>query len=226
MIQFNLLPDVKQEYIKAQRTKRLVLTTAVLASIGALGLLIVLSLSVFVFQKQYMKIVTKDITKYSNDLKDTPDLDKILTIQNQLNSLTALHEKKADTTRLIPFIQQLTPNNVSIATLNVDYTTNTMSISGAADSLQVINQYVDTLKFTKYTDGNSQPLAFTSVVLSSFGRSEQDATYTIDATFEAAIFDNTKAIKLIVPEKVTTRSETEKPTTLFESSTTNAGGQN
>jgi Tfp pilus assembly protein PilN len=225
MIQFNLLPDVKLEYIRAQRTKRLVVTTAVLATAGALALLIVLSLTVFVFQKQYMNHVSSDIKKYSSDLKSTPDLDKILTIQNQLNSLTDLHEQKPDTNRIIPFIEQVTPPSAQISSLNVDFDALEMKITGSADTLQTVNQFVDTLKFTHYVDNSDTPLAFSNVVLATFGRADKGASYSITANFDIAIFDNTKTIQLTVPDKVTTRSETEKPTTLFETTPT-SGGQN
>jgi hypothetical protein len=227
MIQFNLLPDVKLEYIKAQRTKRLVLTSAVLVSVAAFALMVVLVLTVFVFQKQYMKIVSKDITKYSNDLKATPDLDKILTIQNQLNSLTGIHEQKPDVTRLLPYIEQITPPDASISSLNVDFTNSTLKITGSADSLQSINQFVDTLKFTHYNKGTGdEPTAFSDVVLASFGRAEKGASYTINAVFDPVIFDNTQTVKLTVPDQVTTRSETEKPSLLFESSAGTNEGEN
>ncbi|HEY1063867.1 MAG TPA: hypothetical protein VGE30_01055, partial [Candidatus Saccharimonadales bacterium] len=109
MIQFNLLPDVKLEYMKAERTKRMVIAISTVVTIVSIAILVVLLLVVLVFQKKYMSDLSSDITGYSNDLKATPDLDKILTVQNQLDSLTGLHEKKPDTTRVFTYIEEVTP---------------------------------------------------------------------------------------------------------------------
>jgi Tfp pilus assembly protein PilN len=221
MIQFNLLPDVKMEYIRAQRTKRMVVGISVLVTAVALFLLVMLSLTVFVFQKEHMNNLTKDIAKYGKDLQSTKDLNKILTVQDQLGALPGLHEQKPEVNRLIPYIKQLTPATASISSLNVDFTADTMTITGAADSLQTVNQFVDTLKFTTYNQDNQTPKAFSDVVLSTFGRADKGASFTITLGFAHDIFDNTKTVELTVPNIITTRSELDKPGVLFEPVTTN-----
>jgi hypothetical protein len=221
MIQFNLLPDVKLEYIRAQRTKRMVVGISVLVTAAALAILIILSVTVFVFQKEHMNHLSADITKYGKDLQSTKDLNKILTVQDQLGALTSLHEQKPETNRLIPYIKQLTPAAASISNLSLDFSADTMTITGSADSLQTVNQFVDTLKFTTYNQGNQNPKAFSGVVLSSFGRADKGASYTITLSFVPDIFDNTKTIELTVPNIITTRSELDKPGVLFEPVTNN-----
>lgn len=216
MIQFNLLPDVKLEYMKAERNKRLVITISSAATILSVGIFVVLMLIVLVFQKQYINDLTKDIATYSKDLKATPDLDKILTVQSQLDSLTPLHEKKPDANRIFPFIEQITPADVSIANLVIDFDANTFVITGSAKSLNDVNIFADTLKFTEYKHDSDKGRAFSAVVLANFGRADKGASYTINLTFDPIIFSNTENIQLTVPDKVTTRSETEKPTVLFE----------
>jgi hypothetical protein len=220
MIQFNLLPDIKLEYIRAQRTKRLMMTVSVLVATASLAFLVILIMTVFVFQKQHMSHLSKDITDYGNDLKATPDLDKVLTVQNQLNSLTGIHEQKPEVNRIIPYIQQVTPSSANISSLKVDFSTNAMTITGNADSLEIVNKYVDTLKFTHYNDGASSPEAFSNVVLTTFGRADKGASFTIDLVFDPVIFNNTKTITLTVPKIISTRSNTEKPKVLFETTTT------
>lgn len=216
MIQFNLLPSVKMEYIRAQRTKRMVVGISVLVTAAALALLVLLSMTVFVFQKEHMNHLTNDIAKYGKDLQATKDLNKILTVQDQLGALKSLHEQKPEVNRLIPFIKQLTPATASIASLNVDFSADTMTITGSADSLQTVNQFVDTLKFTTYAQSGQSPKAFSGVVLTSFGRADKGASYTINLGFAHDIFDNTKTVQLTVPNIITTRSELDKPGVLFE----------
>ena len=66
MIQFNLLPDVKLEYIKAKRTKRSVMLVSIIATGVALGISIMLFLTVSVLQKQHINNLNNDIQKYTN----------------------------------------------------------------------------------------------------------------------------------------------------------------
>ncbi len=218
MIQFNLLPDVKQEFIKARRLRRTVsLATAVSASVAIVILLILFGI-VNGAQKKYISDLNKDIAKYSDQLKTVQDLDKILTIQNQLNSLTGLHDKKPVATRLFGYMSSLTPARAGIDVLTVDFATNTISIEGTADSLNTVNQFADSLKFTDYKmiDGSNSARAFSGVVLQSFTRDATTTQYQLDATFDPAIFDSLQDLTLVVPNIISTRSETEKPEALFQ----------
>jgi len=100
MIQFNLLPDIKQQYIKAERQKHLIVFISTVASIAAIALLVVLILIVDVWQKKSISDLNGDIKNNTSQLSSTQDLNKILTVQNQLNSLGPLHDKKAVAGRL------------------------------------------------------------------------------------------------------------------------------
>ncbi len=220
MVQFNLLPDVKLAYVHARRSKQMVIVVAGLAAAASLFILILLCLVVYGIQKKHLSDVNKDIKASTKQLKDTKDLDKILTIQNQLNSLPALHAQKPVTSRLFGYLAQITPAQVSISSINVDFTAHSMQISGTADNIVTINTFVDTLKFTTYaTTGSTQePKAFSDVVLSSFGiGSPTSSSYAVSFSFNADIFDSSKAVALTVPQgKITTRSEIAKPTDLFK----------
>jgi Tfp pilus assembly protein PilN len=224
MIQFNLLPDVKLEYIKARKLKRMVVIVSSIVAGSALTLMILLFLGVAVFQKSHLNNLSKDINSKKGELTKTQDLDKILTIQQQLNSLPKLHDGKPVVSRLFPYIQQVTPKSVSIDSLDVDFASKTMKVSGAADSISTINTFVDTLKFTNFKtseDKDSQASesknAFSSVVLVSFGKDDKGSSYQISLNFDPSIFDGTLDVALSVPPgKITTRSETEKPAPLFE----------
>src|SRR3989344_979800 len=126
MVQFNLLPDVKFDYIKARRTKHMVLLSATLVGAASLGILIMLFLVVNGLQKKHLSDVNKDISKYTRDLKSIPDLTKILTVQNQLKSLPALQGQKPVTSRLIGFLAQIIPAQVNIASIEVNFTDHTI----------------------------------------------------------------------------------------------------
>ena len=220
MIQFNLLPEVKQEYLKAKRLKHSVIVISLLTAGASLFIFVMLFMTVFVFQKAQIKSLDNDIADSSKILKNTDDLDKILTIQNQLKSLPELHDQKPVTSRLFTYLTQLTPAQVTVGNIELDYSQTKLTLSGNADSLGTINKFVDTLKFTTYTDAaNGSTKAtkpFSKVVLASFSRSDKDATYQITFDSDKTIFDSNSAIALTVPKIISTRSETEKPTDLFK----------
>lgn len=231
MIQLNLLPDVKMAYIKAQRSRRLVTSASIAVGIAALALLLLL-LSVSGLQKKRINDLTNDIKKQTAQLQAKPDISKILTVQNQLGSLTALHASKPAASRLFDYLNQLTPAQVSINNFNVDFTQQTATITGDADALASVNKYVDTLKFTTYTTTlSTQPTkAFSNVVLSSFAlatnaQNSKPATYTITIAYDRNIFDISQQVKLSVPNLITTRAAIGQPSDLFQASpTTNPKG--
>jgi hypothetical protein len=254
MIQFNLLPDVKQEYVKARRMKRLVMLASLAVSGAAIFLLLLMITTVDVVQKKSLHDLNNDIAKYSKQLKSTPDLDKILTVQNQLNTLTGLHDKKVVTSRVFRYIAQVTPGQTSISKLTVNFSnaansTNaagTFDIQGEAPTLDAVNAFTEELKSTTYIDASAQewelgssykqgdtvlhvgagyiathdstadgsnepglgshwhdnwkaaPNAFSKVVLTAFGRDDKGATFTIDLSYDPAIFDSTNDVKLTV----------------------------
>lgn len=191
-VQFNLLPDVKMKSVKAQRGKGLIISIAFLVSIAAIAVFIVLFVSVNLVQKKMLNDADGDIAKYSKELKEIPNIDKILTVQNQLNSLSSLHQSKHITSRIFIYLPQVTPASVKISNINLDLTTNTMTIDGTADSQLSVNTFVDTLKFTNYKVGEQgkEVKAFPSVTESSFSISQGDVSYSLSMTFDPTLFAN------------------------------------
>ncbi len=219
MIQFNLLPDVKLEFMKAQRMRRLILGISVLASVVALVILVLL-VGANQLGKKHLSDLSSDINKESKQLQAEPQINNILTVQNQLESLTGLHATKPSVARLFDYLNRLTPAQVSITNYTSDFTVQSVTITGSADSLSSVNQYVDTLKFTKYSlkdDPKTHLPAFKNIVLSAFSLGSataaktQAATYSISFSYDPTIFDITKTVELSVPSLVTTRSTTSQP---------------
>lgn len=227
MIQFNLLPDVKLEYMKTRRTKRTVVTVASIVAMISLAALILLFFVVNVLQQQHLKHLNSDIKADISKLQSIPDLDKVLTIQNQLGNLPALHDKKPVSSRAFSYLSQLTPTTATISDAKVNFDTNSMSVEGNADTLTTINKYVDTIKFTDYTPEGStdKKKAFSEVVLTQFTKTDKGLTYKIDFKFDPTIYSNAAEVKLNVPSIISTRSTTEKPSELFQQIQTNKQGQ-
>ncbi len=219
IVQFNLLPDIKIQYLQARKQKHLVLFVSFIAIAASLLAMVILISIVFVIQKKSISDLSKDISAASGQLQSTPDLTKMLTVQNQLKALPALHDDKAVVSRLFDYIAQSTPTAASISRLNIDYDSDMLTISGSANNLVTVNTFADTLKFATYRTESApteEKRAFTSVVLSSFGRDSQGASYTINLNFDPVIFSEAETVTLTVPKKITTRSQTEQPSALFK----------
>lgn len=242
MMQLNLLPDVKLQYIQARRRKRLIIGLSTIISGFFLIILVLLLVYVRFSQPRHMTALTNDINETTEQLKAKQDLDKILTIQNQLSSLPALHDNKVISSRLFEYLTQVTPAQATISDVDADFEGNIINIKGNADALSTVNKFADTLKFTDFRSSGDAPKegkAFNNVVLKSFSVAPEAAqagqkpiTYELEFSFEPVIFANIKgtegsAVALTVPQIITTRSETEKPGDLFapQPVPTEEGGQ-
>jgi Tfp pilus assembly protein PilN len=214
MIQFNLLPDVKQEYIKAEAMKRLVISVSFIASAASVSVLLLALFSVYIVQKKSINDLNNDIKTNSATLQNTSNISDILTVQSQLNSLSSLHQQKPVASRLFTYLSQLTPKRATISDLRIDYSLNTLTINGNAPSLDVVNTFVDGLKFTTYTtkDVSTSQNAFSTVVLASFSRSAKSATYSITLDFDPAIFNVANDVTL----KVGGQASTQQPSIIFK----------
>jgi len=217
MTQFNLLPDVKLQYLKAERARRIVISTSILITVVALvatGILFSLTLA----RGRNIDNLNRNIQIQGSKLNDQKNLDQILTIQNQISTLGELHMQEPATDRLAGYLYQLIPLTANIGTFNIDFDNNNVTMSGTADSLVTVNQLVDTLKYAKFSVKGvpGESLAFSQVVLTSFGINQGSASYSVSFNYNPTIFNNTDNVSLIIPNKVTTRSQLDQPTQLFK----------
>lgn len=215
IVQFNLLPDVKLEYIKTQRSKRLVIAIATIAAIASVAIFLIILITVEGIQKKQLSDTNKAIADAEHQLKSTNNLSNILTVQNQLNTLSTLHHAKHINSRIFAYLPQLTPTSVQIGTYNVDSGTKVMQITGSADSQTSINTFIDTLKFTTFKVGaqDTDHKAFPSVVESNFLITHSGDQFTLNLTFDPTLFSNniSTAPTLNVPKLTTTRSVLNDP---------------
>lgn len=225
MIQFNLLPDVKLQYIRATYRKRIIIFVSVIASIVFFAIFVLLFLFVRVNQTRHMSHLDKDIDSQVKVLKEKKDLDKILTVQNQLGSLPSLHGQKVFGSRLFDYFTQVTPAQASLNNVDVDFEAKTITLKGRADNIATVNKFVDTLKFTEFKlegDNPKEGKAFSAVVLQSFGIAAAggqtaETSFDISFIYDEAIFTNTakdgnavaNGVTLTVPKITTTRSQTQ-----------------
>jgi hypothetical protein len=220
MIQFNLLPEIKLKYLKAQKLRRFITIGAVGLSAIAIAIFIFMLFFVDVIQKKSISDLNHDITRETAQINATKNIDTILTVQNQLNSLPALYSQRPVVLRLFDYLNQMTPQNISATTLGADFGLHTITLTGKSNNLQTVNNFIDTIKLTTYNLDTSAVVSadapFNSVVLSSFSiDSTNGASFTITFSFNPIIFDESHTIKLNLPTPTSNLTNV-SPTAFFK----------
>ncbi len=225
MIQLNLLPDIKQKFIKTRRLRRRIMGIAGLLSIGSLAVVAFMFLTANVWQSSRISGLDEDIESRRQEVESTPDIAKILTVQNQLDSLDQLHLSKTSTSRLFGYLEAVLPSDVSVVSVELEHDDLTVELEGESPNFEQVNKLVDTMKFTDYvTTSDDQSLegrAFSNVVIRDTSPSDSGVIFTVTAEFDSILFDNSyeeDQIGINVPEITTTRSTTERPNDVFENS--------
>jgi Tfp pilus assembly protein PilN len=151
MIEINLVPDVKQELLRAQRVRSTVIGGAIVAGVIAIGVVVLLSVYIFVVQSVRMAVSDSTITSANKELTSVEDLSKILTIQNQLTKISSLNDEKSMTSRVFSLMSALippAPNNVQLSNLVIDTDTRKITLEGQAP-----NSYAAVEVFKKTIEG-------------------------------------------------------------------------
>lgn len=191
MIEINLIPDVKQELIRAQRMRTTVISTSILVSIISVGVVIALLLYVFGAQLVRKSILDGAIKDGSAKLSKVEDLSKMLTIQNQLTKISELNKQKNIDSRTFDMLQAVTPVDdnkqpmIRISQVDVANTSNAetggsprITIQGQTatySSMEVFKKTVDSA-IVEYNDNGEMKSA---KLASNIGTS--DVSYGADA---------------------------------------------
>ncbi|MBI3494567.1 hypothetical protein HY004_01095 [Candidatus Saccharibacteria bacterium] len=229
MIELNLLPDIKQEFVHAKRQKRLVIVFMILISLGSIAVVVLLGLYAYAAQPVRQNFADGDIKKLSKELEDKKNLVRDLTIQNQITTINELHAGKAVYGRLFDYLKTLNPeqpNNVSIS--KVTATTvdgkGAILLEASAKDYQAVAVFKDTLQnaMVQYKDPETGEtvkarLFIEPPVISDTGIG-QDSKGNQVASFKAALIYEPNAFawtvhnpKVTVPNKKTNQSASNVP---------------
>lgn len=189
--QFNLLPNAKLAVIRAQRQRAQIVRLATLITAASFGLLVLSFLWAGVVQKKQLSDSKKKVAAAVIQVNSTPNLDKMLTVQNQLQSLASLHQAKHVSSRIFAYLPALTPADVKVGRLVIDYAAGTLEMDGTADSQRSVSGFIATLKEAKYKIGADTPKnAFSSVIETSFSLEPGSSGYSLNMRFDPQLFTN------------------------------------
>ena len=184
MIEINLVPDVKQELIKAQRIRSTVISISIIIGIASVAAVAALAIYILAVQTVRGNILNGNIETSNKQLLKVEDLSETLTIQNQLTKITQLNDSKKIDSRFFDMLFAIippAPNDIQVSDLTIDSTTNTITINGqAANSYAAVEVFRKTLEGAKvkYTDTDKKQQ---TVTLAS-NISTSNTSYGADAT--------------------------------------------
>lgn len=240
MIEINLVPDIKQELIKAKRVQALVVSGAIVVGVVAIGIVVLMALYLFGVQAVQSGLADNAITSKSKQLQNVPGLADMLTIQNQLTQVTQLQNEKNIDSRffgLLTAINPSAPNQVTFSSARVDASDKTIELEG-----QAANGYVaaDILKKTilgttisyKDSDGTKQTAPLTSDVTASQLSYGEDSTgekvlrFTMTFTYNDAFFARSSQDAAVVPPAFQNATDSYKgvPQSIFSDRATDVKG--
>jgi len=246
MLQLNLLPDVKKEFLHAQRERNLVMSIAILSSVIAGGVVVVLGL-IMGGQMVQKNIITGNIDNDKKTLQGyqtSKQLNEYLTVQNQLSQIDSLKTSQPIFSRLFDYLQQLNPvdpNSVALNTVTVTAGTDssgsiTIELQGTTATFASLNVYKTTLTSTMITyskGAHSNSVTehlFSSVSVSSASLSQNasdEVAFTIDVTCNPAAFSFTSTgITLKVPQETTSDAIVNAPSNVFNDQSTSGANTN
>lgn len=238
MIEINLVPDVKQELINAQRVRTSVISLSIIVGVAAIIVVVLLAMYVFGIQAARGAISDATIEKENDKLSKVVDISNMLTIQNQLSKLPAMHDSKNIDSRIFDVLTTINPpapNNISITNLALDSSTKTIKIEAQATNgypaLEVFKKTINATNFEFAKAGEKQVVPLASQMSDSdrsYGDDASGATvlrFTLKFVYPDELFSRTAENALIVAPTRTnvTDSFLGVPNSLF---TANAGEGN
>jgi hypothetical protein len=198
MIEINLIPDVKQELLKAQRARTIVISSSIFASIVAVGVVVLLLVYLFGVQGIRSAVLDGQITDKNEKLSSVQDLSKILTIQNQLKSIDELNSKKNMDSRVFDLVSAITPQvsgNPTVAFTQINIGTEATATEEEAttqkgggqlhlegqtsgyDSMEVFKKTIANSLFEYTVDGETKTLPVADNISTtdiSYGKDSED----------------------------------------------------
>lgn len=147
MIEINLLPNVKRELLKTRAMRNRVISISFL--VGGASITAVVVLALILGSQIAAEAIQNGVIKDRNDkLMAVEDLNKVVTIQNQLTKINEQHSGKKINSRIfdvVTAVNPVAPNNVSFSDIKVNPESKTITLEGSA-----VNGYsaLETLKKT------------------------------------------------------------------------------
>lgn len=239
MIRLNLLPDIKRDFLKAKRDQARVVSFSILAVLVAAGVTVALAVWVYGIQQGWSNLLTQNIKDNVAEVQKITDIDKYVTVQNQLANLSNLHDGKNDFSRLmtiLPILNPKSPNNIKLSSINLEDEQHTITMEGQTADFTGLVTFRDILENAQveYRASASEAKTvkdklFSDVKIIDQGMSKTTSGssvvgFKIVVTYNLAAFKNSsKDVTVTVPKLDTTPSKQGSPDLFTSDKTTSEG---
>jgi hypothetical protein len=195
-----------------------VISGAILTSIIAGAVVALLALYIYGVQTVRSGIVSDEIDKQYKTLSEVKDLPKVLTIQNQLATMSELNSNKKIDSRIFSVVSAVVPpapNEVQISQIDINSADSIISFEGqtrAYDSMEVFKKTIDSAIVVYKEDGEEQTVKLADMLDTSevsYGENasgEKVLMFTISFEYPVELFSpavKDVTIKLSVNGNVT-----------------------
>lgn len=215
MIEINLVPDVKQELIRAQRVRSSVISIAIVIGLASVAVVVLLAIWVFAIQAGRGFLVDNTIKDENQKLSSVEDISNTLTIQNQLSALSAMHDSKHIDSRIFDMLATINPeapNDIKLTKTTLDTASKTIVIEAQADSgfaaLEVYKKTIGATKIEFVRDGKTESIPLitsTSLGDQSYGEDSSGKKvlrFKLTLTYSEELFArNVQNAVIVAPSK-------------------------
>lgn len=239
MIKLNLLPDIKRDFLKAKRDQARVVSFSILSIMIAGGISVALAVWVYAVQQVHMNLLTQNIKDNVAEVQKVTDINKYVTIQNQLANLSSLHDGKNDFSRLLvilPILNPRSPNSIQLTSVDLDDDQHTIALQGQTADFTGLVTFRDILENADVTyranidaTESIKENLFSNVAITEQGMSKSSGgktivSFRISVTYNESAFKNSsRDVSVTVPKLETTPSKQDSPS-LFTADTTEDDG--
>jgi hypothetical protein len=230
MIEINLVPDVKMELLRAERMRTTVISICTIVAIGSGALVVLMGMYVMGAQAVLKNEADKTITREFNNLKSKSDLDKVLTIQNQLAKISQVHVASPVNSRVFDVVSMLVQSSghgVNISKVRIDNKAKTITLEGQSPegylALEAFKKTILKTKFEYSKDKKTETEPLTTQVNDGERSYGQDTSgvkvmrFTVNFVYSDALLSRESASGRIVAPEATnvTDSKLGVPESLF-----------
>lgn len=183
----NLLPDVHQDKLRAQHQRQLLITGTVL--VVAVALVSVIGLFVFTLaQGIRLHSLQNQITQRENQQKQFPDLENLVTTQQNLAALPKLYQGRVYITDFFAALSAASPTAIAISSAGLN--SNNLSVSATARGYSNAAKFVKALQLAKLSSGT---LEFPTVTMGSASlNGDSTVTFNVMATVDPGVTSGSK----------------------------------
>lgn len=181
MSKINLIPEIKQQQIRARKINTLVTSTAIIIAI-ILGVVIFLLSAYVLARAQQMSSTEKNIKKVEQELEPYKELEEnVLALETNLAEINNILAGGAKWTKFFTELEKVTPADIQVKTLDIKGSDVNMSLRGK--EVKSIDRFIKSFSSYKVNDKN----LFTDISVTGYSEDKGNVTFEAKLKMTAGI---------------------------------------